>query len=104
MTQIWMIDTVVQALPQCTWAYKDQATSIFIECYVPAGELEAALIGTREALRQCQFEVVDIDRCMRYHEEHWDEPSEAHRNVREFVRRAREGNEVVVGQIRWVAD
>ena len=101
MTPIWMIDTVVQPLPGCTWDQKDRATSVFIECYVPVNDLQQALSATRKALLNSQFKLVDVDRCMRYHEEHWNHPSDGHQQVREFVRRAREGNEAVVGPIRW---
>lgn len=95
MITVWMIDSVITCLPHCRWPQKDHANEIFVECYVPVDDLQEALERTREALFGEGFELVTIDRCMRFHEEHWDGPLEGHRKVREAVWRAQRTNQVL---------
>jgi hypothetical protein len=47
-------------------------SAIYVECFVPADRIRAALDLAAEALSREGYELIDVDRCLRFDLDEWD--------------------------------
>lgn len=98
---VWILYFELKPASDCDWEHRNEAGSIFVEAYVPTNTIDDALASARDAIRANGFLPIDVDRCVRFDEDEWDDENDPEREVRSAVAECVEIDEVVFGPINW---
>jgi hypothetical protein len=100
---VWIVSAEVRPRPDSD--APEGLAGAFVDCFVPCDTPEQALARARAALDDDGYDVVDIDRCIRYDPEDWDDDNDEDAVVRTTAAEAAEGGEVLFGPFfGWPAD
>ena len=105
MMPIWIVYTEVRPQPGFHFGPdEDGVTHIsagaYVECFVPAKKIEVAIQGAKDALSTEGYDVVEIDRCIRFEPEEWDDDNDPESEARDAARSASSGSKTVFGPFR----
>ena len=98
MNQIWIVYTEVVPEDGCVFQFKTDGA--FLECYVPADNIDHALYVASTALQDNKLKTIDIDKCIRFDPEDWDDEYDPKREVRNCSTKAKSTGAVVFGKLR----
>jgi hypothetical protein len=76
------------------------AGGAFVERYLPAANIEAAVSGARAAAIADDYTVVDIERAFRFDPEEWDDENDPAREVRDAADQVARTGDALYGSFR----
>lgn len=97
MRRLWIVYAEVSG--------SEYPNGAFVECFVPEDEIVAAIVAAKSYFRNSKLEVVNIDRCLEYVSDEWDDENDPDREVRNAIKEVQESQAVQTGPFRiWEED
>lgn len=76
----WIV--YAKVIPEKTGIAPPNAEGAFVECYVPASSIEDSLRLARAALEADGYRVMDVDKCLLFEDDDWDDENDPEGEVR----------------------
>jgi hypothetical protein len=97
MKNIWIV--------YCEIKSNEFPNGAFVECYVPEDHIVAAIDAAKSYFFERKIQIVNIDRCIAYDEDEWDEENDPEQEVTNAIHKVQESKEIQTGIFRiWKED
>lgn len=98
---VWIVSCNPEPGDECDWEHAKRATFVSLEVFVLSDRIDDAIPIGRSVVESVGFIHIEVDRCVKFEVDDWDEENDPDREVRDMASAVVASGVAEMGTVRW---